>query len=205
MKYVLFLAVGCMLLSACKKKEITYTVEGTVTDESYSQPLAGATVELYEVPAGASSPSNILATTVTDPDGKYRFTFQREKVEKYVVKITKTLYFPVSAQFSAENLSSSETNYFSHTTTAMSWVRLRFINTDENQDLKYIRQSGKSGCEECCPATEQFIYGADETIYCINDGNTVYQYYYWVLNSPINGPMSVVTVPFDTTDLILNY
>jgi hypothetical protein len=206
MKYLLLLVAGCLLLPACKKKDITYKVNGTVTDLSFNQPLAGATVQLYEVPAGSSAPSNILATTTTGADGKYYFEFKREKVEKYMIKVSRSLYFPVSAQFSAEDLSSTDDNTFSHSLTAMSWVRLRFINADAGQDLKYIRQVGKSGCEECCPSDEQYIYGAaDETVYCINDGNTTYQYYYWVLNTADNGAMSVVTPPFDTVDLVLNY
>jgi hypothetical protein len=206
MKYILLLVVGCLVLPACKKKAITYKVNGTVTDQSLAQPLAGATVQLYEMPAGSSAPTNVVATTTTGADGTYHFEFKREKVEKYTIKVSKALYFPVSTQFSAEDLSSSENNQFTHTTTAMSWVRLRFINADADQNLKYIRQQGKNGCAECCPSGEQFIYGAaDETIYCINDGNTTYQYYYWILNTPDNGPMSVVTPPFDTVDLVLNY
>lgn len=206
MKYVYAFLFASIALSSCKKKDITYVVEGVITDNSYSQPLAGATVDLYEVPLGSSNPTTVVSSATTGSDGKYHFEFKREKIEKYVVVITKNNYFSTSTEFYADNLSTQETNTFSHTTTAKSWVRLRFINTDIDVDLKYIRQSGKTNCDECCLASEQYLYDAvDTTIYCINDGNTTYSYYYWVLGTTINGPKSVVTTPFDTVDLILNY
>lgn len=206
MKFLVLAAVVAFGLAACKKKDITYVVEGVVTDNSFSQPLSGATVKLYEYEAGSSAPSAVLATYTTGSDGKYRFEFKREKVEKYYISIEKDLYFSTDKTFHADDLSVEETNTFSHSTTAKAWVKLRFINTDPGTNLKYIRQNGKSGCEECCASGEQFLYGAvDETIYCINDGNYTYGYYYWILSTPDNGPMSVVTPAFDTTELILNY
>ena len=206
MKYIFGFLIALIAVSACKKKEITYVVEGVITDNSYSQPLAGATVDLYEIPLGSSTPSTVLASATTGSDGKYHFEFKREKIEKYVIVITKNGYFSTSTEFHADDLSTQETNTFSHTTTAKSWVKLRFINTDAGVNLKYIRQSGKMDCDECCASTDQYLYDAvDTAIYCINDGNTTYSYYYWVLGTTINGPKSVVTTPFDTVDLVLNY
>ena len=203
MKYTVFalillLGIG---LGACKKKKITYTVEGIVTDASYSQPLSGATVQLYGTPAGSSTPSQLIGTVTTGSDGKYSFTFDRDKIEQYAIIVSKNQYFEITNSFTAESLSSTETNTRNISTTAKSWVKLRFVNLmpDAADELKYIRQTGKSGCAECCYGGDQFLYGAvDTAIYCINDGNTTYSYYYWVLNTQNNGPKSIVTQPFDT-------
>lgn len=206
MKNVIIAFLILSALGACKKKDITYTVEGTITDETFGQSLAGATVSLYEVPAGGATPTDLVATVITGSDGKYSFEIKREKIEEYRIDVSKNLYFGTSQSFHADDLSTNETNVFTHSVTAMSWVKLHFINTDADQDLKYIRQSGKTGCAECCAATEQFLYGEiDTSVYCINDGNTTYGYYYWVLNTANNGPMSVTTTPFDTVELLLNY
>jgi len=206
MKYIYTFLFASIALSACKKKDITYVVEGVITDNSFSQPLAGATVDLYEVPLGSSNPTTVISSVTTGNDGKYHFEFKREKIEKYVVVIHKNNYFSTEQEFYADNLSTKETNTFSHETTAKAWVRLRFTNADMGVNLKYIHQSGKINCDECCSATEQYLFNAvDTTIYCINDGNTTYSYYYWVLGTSINGPKSVVTTPFDTVDLVLNY
>ncbi|HLP54466.1 MAG TPA: carboxypeptidase-like regulatory domain-containing protein [Fluviicola sp.] len=210
MKYTafVFILVLAASLGACKKKKISYTVEGIITDASFSQPLSGATVQLYGTPAGSSTPSQLLGTATTGSDGKYSFTFDRDKTEEYIIIVNKSQYFEATSGFTAESLSSSETNTRNVTTTAKSWVKLRFINLqpDAADELKYIRQNGKSGCVECCYGGDQYLYGAvDTAIYCINDGNTTYGYYYWVLNTPNNGPKSIVTVPFDTVELVLNY
>lgn len=206
MKYVLLLAVAAIGFTACKKKTVTYKVDGVITDDSYAQPLSGATVQLYEVPVGGTSPTNVLATATTGADGKYHFEFKREKIQEYVIKITKTNYFPLSKTFSADDLSTSATNTFTHNTTAKAWIKLHFVNTDATDNLKFIRQEGKMNCDECCTTGEQFLYGIiDTSIYCINDGNTTYGYYYWVLGTANNGPKSAVTTAFDTTELLLNY
>jgi hypothetical protein len=206
MKYILLLVIAGWGITACKKKTITYKVEGTITDQTFSQPMSGATVQLYQVPAGSSSSSELVETVTTGSDGKYQFEFKRDRIEKYIVKISKPNYFAITTQFTQDDLDTKKTNVFTHTTTAKAWVKLHFVNTDANQDLKYIRQSGKEGCDECCAGTEQFLYGAvDESIYCINDGNTPYGYYYWVLNTTNNGPMSITTPAFDTVEILLNY
>lgn len=206
MKNRMIVILMLFALGACKKKDITYTVEGTITDATFGQPLAGATVSLYEVPAGGATPTDLVATVVTGSDGRYSFEIKRDKIESYQIDISKNLYFGTSKSFHADDLSTKETNTFTHSVTAMSWVKLRFVNTDADQDLKYIRQEGKTGCAECCTETEQFFYGiTDTSVYCINDGNTTYGYYYWVLNTANNGPMSVTTIPFDTVELVLNY
>lgn len=210
MKYTVFALILLLgvSLGACKKKKISYTVEGIVTDASYSQPLSGATVQLYGTPAGSSTPSQLIGTTTTGGDGKYSFTFDRDKIEQYVIIVSRNQYFEITDSFTAESLSTTETNTRNLSTTAKSWVKLRFVNLapEATDELKYIRQNGKSGCAECCYGGEQFLYGAvDTTIYCINDGNTTYSYYYWVLNTQNNGPKSIVTQPFDTVELLLNY
>lgn len=210
MKYTVFALILLLgtSLGSCKKKKISYTVEGIITDASYSQPLSGATVQLYGTPAGSSNPSQLIETVTTGSDGKYSFKFDRDKTEQYVIIATKNQYFEASSNFTSESLSTTETNTRNISTTAKSWVKLRFINLmpEPTDELKYIRQSGKSNCAECCYGGDQYLYGAvDTSIYCINDGNTTYSYYYWVLNTQNNGPKSIITQPFDTVELLLNY
>jgi len=206
MKYTLLLLIVALGFASCKKKSVNYAIEGTVTDQTFSQPMSGATVQLYEVPAGTSGGSTLLASATTGSDGKYHFEFKREKIEKYTLKISKPNYFAITKDFTQEDLNPKETTSFTHSTTAKAWVKLTFVNSDADDDLKYIHQQGKVDCEECCASTEQFLYGVQNTsIYCINDGNTTYAYYYWVLNSSNNGQQSIVTPAFDTVELLLTY
>ena len=101
-----------------------------------------------------------------------------------------------------------EDNIRNYTTTALSWVRLRFINQSPSPSdvLQYSRQIGKINCSTCCPAGTNYLNGAiDTSIYCVNDGNTTYQYQYSVVGTTNNGIKSATTIAFDTTEILLQY
>ena len=113
---------------------------------------------------------------------------------------TKTIYF--------SELTIEEDNIRNYTTTALSWVRLRFINQSPSPSdvLQYSRQIGKINCSTCCPAGTNYLNGAiDTSIYCVNDGNTTYQYQYSVVGTTNNGIKSATTIAFDTTEILLQY
>ena len=85
---------------------------------------------------------------------------------------------------------------------------LRFFNSnpDVNDKLTFRKQAGKKLCLECCADADQYLYGAaDTSIYCINDGNNLYSYFYEVAFTSNQGIKSATTVPFDTTEIYLNY
>lgn len=206
MRALFLLALSICLLTTCKKKTVEYTVEGTVTDASFATTLAGATVKLTEFPAGNSSPSGTSQTVQVGSDGKFSFSFQRSKVEKYQLDVTKANYFSQSETFTTDQLSTENTTTFNFSATAKSWVRLRFVNPDGVGALSYTKQDGKQGCSSCCPIVEQFVYDAlDTSFYCINDGNTPYSILYFVIGTSTQGQPSVITVPFDTTEILVNY
>jgi hypothetical protein len=72
--------------------------------------------------------------------------------------------------------------------------------------LQYLKQQGKINCAECCPSDEQNLFGAiNDTIICINDGNTYYSYLYSVVGTSNTGIEAVYTSAFDTTTLLLYY
>lgn len=199
----------CVLtLTACKKGKANFVVRGTITDNTFSQSLSGATIKLYETPIGTSE-LNLIGTTSTDSDGTYSFEFQRNKVDKYTLVLTKTLYFDINSTINFSELTVSEDNIRNYSTTAKSWVKLHFVNASPysvSDHLKFIKQNGKVSCPECCSSDEHHLYGiVDTSIYCINDGNTEYSYLYWVINTSNSGFRSVTTVAFDTTELLLTY
>ena len=137
-----------------------------------------------------------------------KIKFSRNKAESYVISVRKGGYFDIDKTVSFSELSIKEDNVVHLSTTAKSWVKLRFINTNPSptDHLRYLKQKGKINCEECCSADEQNLIGnSDTTIYCINDGNATYSYNYWVLGTTISGSKSVTTNAFDTTELLLNY
>jgi len=206
MKYIYFTLILGIALFSCKKKgKADFTLKGTLTDATYSIPMNGASVTLYEKIAGNSS-YDIIGSTSTDGNGSYSFTFPRNSAESYKIIISKNLYFEIDQLINFSDLSIENDNIRNYSTTAMSWVKLRFINQSPSAAdiLKYTQSEGKQGCTLCCPSGERILQGAvDTTIYCINDGNTTYAYTF--LNGSFPGYKSAITTAFDTTEISLTY
>jgi hypothetical protein len=204
---IALVALSILTLLACKKGAGEFTIKGEISDLTFNTGLNGATIELYKVPV-ASNNEFLVATQTIGSDGTYSFTFPREQMEKYIIRVNKTLYFPIESTVYYSSLELGKENIRDYSTSAKSWVELRFLNNNPvpNDHLRYIKQDGYSGCTECCPTSEQNYYGAlDTSIYCVNQGNTVYSLYFWITGTSNQGLLQATTVPFDTTQIYLPY
>jgi len=204
---VFLFSISIVLLFGCNKGAGTFILEGMITDVSFNQPLAGAAVELYGI-SGGNNQYTLVASTVTGEDGKYAFTFDRTRTEKYTLYVKKPLYFEQELEVYYSQLKLKETNIRNVSTTAKSWVEIKIFNNNaaNNDHLQFIRQQGKSGCSECCFSGITHLYGFQNTsIFCINDGNSLYSIEYGVFGTSNTGIIGVTTTPFDTTVLNLTY
>jgi hypothetical protein len=207
MKNIISLLLIGSILFACKKGKADFTLKGKITDNTFGIGHAGATAILYEKEVGSNNIKQI-GSAIIGNDGTYSFTFTRNKAESYTLLVTKNNYFDIEETILFSSLSIKDDNIRDYSTTAKAWVNLRFINQDpeSNDQLRYMKQEGKKNCSECCTDGDQYLYGAvDTNIYCINNGNTNYSYYYWVLGTSVHGSNAVNTIPFDTTELLLFY
>ena len=204
---ILSLSLVLLLLFGCNKGAGTFTLEGVITDASFNQPLAGAEVSLYGIAAGNNQYA-MIASAVTGADGKYSFTFDRTRTEKYTLYVKKNLYFEQEEEAYYSQLKLKETNIRNISTTAKSWVEIKIFNNNaaNNDHLQFIRQQVKNGCSECCFSGTNHLYGFQDTsIFCINDGNSLYSIEYAVFGTSNTGILGVTTTPFDTTVLNLTY
>ena len=202
---VLLLGALLMVLSfSCKKKNLKYIIKGTVTDSSFNTPLSGAKVTIYVTTISNNTPVQKVALT-TDASGNYSYELDRDKLQSVVISVEKDNYFSEGTTTTLDNLSLDNDNTFNYSVYAKSWVRLHFIS-DGTKTIKYYKQVGKNGCAECCPTGEiQLDNVIDQSVYCINNGNSSYEIYYDVQGTSNNGTLSVITAPFDTTDLTISY
>lgn len=205
---LIFLLVSTSLFYSCKKKgKAEFTLKGIITDATFSTPLTGAEVYLYEKIAGTAQ-MNLIGQAQITSSGEYTFTFPRNSAESYYLTTSKTNYFPLEETIYFSDLTIEEDNVRNFSTTAMSWVRLKFLNLSPNSTdvLQYNRQKGKINCSTCCPDGVNYLYGAvDTSIYCVNDGNTLYQYQFLVQGTTNTGIKSATTIAFDTTEIFLQY
>ncbi len=202
---VLFLGALVLILSfSCKKKNLKYTIKGTIYDSSFNVPLSGAKVTIYVTTTSNSTPVQKVALT-TDASGNYSYELEREKLQSVIISVDKENYFSDGMSTTLDNLSLDEDNTFNYNIYAKSWARVHFVS-DGTKTIKYYKQVGKNGCSECCPTGEiQLNNITDYSVYCINNGNTQYQVFYDVQGTTNNGTLSVNTVPFDTTEILINY
>lgn len=204
MRFILILILGAsFFLTSCKKGKADITLKGQVTDATFNTSLTNGTIEVYELIA-ATGDYNLLGSQVIGTDGSYSFTFPRNAAESYLIEIRKADYFHEDVVIPLSSLTIEEDNVRNFSTTVKSWAALRFITTNPNAALTYTRQSGKTGCSDCCTAEPQTYYGLlDTIIYCPNDGNTTYAYNYTA--SGVFGIKEIVTAAYDTTTITLSY
>lgn len=205
MRFFYLLLLICSL--SCSKKTSKFTIIGSIRDSSLDEYLSNATVSIYKKIQGNSF-ETIIGTTSTNSQGHYCFTFDRDKSEKYILKISKDNYFNNEEIILFSSLTIEGENIRNYSISAKSWVKLHFKNIDPKPEdqLRYMKQEGKVSCDECCPIDYQYIYGsADTSIYCINDGNTNFSYIYAVIGTLNQAIKSIKTIPFDTTEIYLEY
>jgi hypothetical protein len=196
-----------LLFLSCDKGAGEFSISGIISDDTFQTSLVGADIAIYKVPL-ASNTEQFIGSQTIGSDGKYQFIVPRERIEKYILRITKQLYFPIEKTIYFSELKLKEENIFDLTTWAQSWVELKFVNQNplSMDHFRYIKQAGYATCAACCPSSEQDFYGAvDTSIFCINKGNTIYSLLYWVLNTPNQGYLEANTSAFDTTQIYLNY
>lgn len=194
-------------ITSCKRGVASFTLTGTISDETFSTPLTGATLKFYKVLI-ATGEEILVETKVIGGDGKYEFTFPREKIEKYIIRVSKPLYFDIDQEIQFSSLVPSAVNTRNYSTQAKSWVELRFVNNSvqSSDHFRYIKFSGKENCSECCTADQVDLYGtAYYSRTCINDALTPYSIYYQVIGTTTQNVVEVITQPFDTTLLLVNY
>jgi len=189
---------------SCKKKgKATLVLKGVITNASSNIPLDGTTVKLYEQVAGSTNP-NLLGTVTTNSFGEYSFSFARNQVESYKLTANHASFFSIESVINFSDLTIENDNVRSFSTYAKSWAWIHFVNQTGVSSVQFQRTVGKINCIECCPSTQQTINGfTDTSIYCINDGNTSYSFSYIVPGSSTTGNKTVVTVPFDSTEMLL--
>lgn len=203
---MLFIALGTLMFAfnACKKKTVTYEIKGTANDISSSVPLSGATVTLTLVSTSNNALNKVLTTT-TAADGSYSFSFDRDKYSQMTLKMTKNLYFEKSYDFTLDDLKVDEANVYNFDVNSMSWVKLH-ITGDGSKTIRYIQTYGLTGCSECCPSGDQFLYNIDSLdLYFLNKGNTQFGVYFSVIGTSITGQEIVNTTPLDTTTISIGF
>lgn len=207
MERIGILLICLAFLYSCEKGTGEFVLKGTVSDNTFNQGLQNASLKLYKVPIGTSD--ELFVKSINLPaDGSYEIAVPREKMERYIIRIEKPLYFPIEKDVYYSALNIEKPTLINLNTTAMAWAKIHFKNNNPTplDHFRYIKQEGLAACATCCPSTTQNFYGAlDTTFYCLNNGNTNYSIYYWEMNTNNNGAKTTYTTAFDTSSIEVIY
>jgi hypothetical protein len=211
LKFFFFILASLVLLqvgtSSCTRGVASFTLSGTITDATFSQGHEGAILTLSKVMI-TTGEEILMETKTLGSDGKYEFKFPREKVEKYIIRVSKPLYFDIEEEVQFSSLTVGASNVRNYLAKAKSWVELRFVNSSvlPTDHFRYIKFQGLENCAECCTAEQVDLYAdAYYSRTCINEALSVYSIYYQVMGTTTQNVVEVVTQPFDTTLLLVNY
>lgn len=211
LRFFFFIMASLALLqvgtSSCTRGVASFTLSGTITDATFSQGHEGAVLTLSKVMI-TTGEEILMETKILGSDGKYEFKFPREKVEKYIIRVSKPLYFDIEEEIQFSSLTVGTANVRNYLAKAKSWVELRFVNSSvlPTDHFRYIKFQGLENCAECCTAEQVDLYAdAYYSRTCINEALSVYSIYYQVMGTTTQNVVEVVTQPFDTTLLLVNY
>lgn len=195
--------LSCLLVIACNKDAITYQLNCHVTDSSAVAGLAGATA-VVKIFYTAGAGQNTETTYTTDISGNFEFSFERKKIEKIVINISKDGYFSTSRTFYLDELSVETPNQIDFSTYAKAWVKLHFTG-DGTINYQYNREIGLANCDACFPNGLQTLNNiSDTSLYYINNGNMPFQLFWTIQGSSISGQENVITTSLDTTEILIS-
>lgn len=186
---IILLSAASFLLVAlfvsCKKnKEITIILSGNISDPNFNKKVSGASVTLLskKVENGAYNTNyKTIATTTSDVNGNYSFTFTRETVIDYKLQISKENYFTHEEIISPDDISTENGNIIDISFIPQSWVRLKITNTNPysaNDRLDFSFYENTYDCESCCNTPAITLYGndVDTTFKCTTWANKYLKY-----------------------------
>jgi hypothetical protein len=114
------------LLLSCEKGTGEFLIKGTITDDTFNQGLQGATASLYKVPIGTSD-EQFVKSIVLPTNGTYEFVVPREKMERYILRVSKDLYFPLELSIYRQLLWPG-LNFISRTIIQQPWIIFATLN-----------------------------------------------------------------------------
>lgn len=199
------------VLQSCNKGPIQYVFEGKVMESVNNTSLAGVDVKLSQklINNGVASETFTLATSgVTDNEGNYLLSIDRDKVTEFKLSFRKDNYFPLDVESSSSTISTEDNNVFNESLDAKSWMKFEIKNSfpEETDHLKLVTQTFREGCEGCAVNSIMDFYGPlDTTILYLTTGGVNVNFYYVIVSAASSSFESIYTIPFDTTTYTINY
>lgn len=173
----------CLILltgvTSCKKESNKITLDGVVAD-----PNSGGTVESAKVVFSCNkitdgvynSGYQEIAQTTSDASGAFHFEVEEERAAGYRISLSKSGYFPVSVDLTAEEVAPGTPVSKTFNMYPIGYIKLHVLNNnpiDSADFISYTFSSGYLGCYECCDNSMRYGAGenVDDWLKCKTNGN----------------------------------
>jgi len=177
---ILFISLLLTLsIPSCKKDNNTIVVEGIVNDPNTGIKVEGVTVVFSssKITDGVyNSGYQEISRTTTDAGGNFRFEMEEERTSGYRITLSKTGYFSVNKDISADDIKAGTVYSPSFDIYPVGYIKLHVINQnpiDSSDFISYTFSAGYLGCYECCDNSMRYGYGetVDDWLKCKTYGN----------------------------------
>lgn len=200
-----------MTFISCNKNELSYKIEGTITNTFSEAAIPNTAIKLYKKVYSNNVLTNnyILAgEEKTNSYGQYVFEIPRERLFEIKLEFLNENYYPETHIYSSEELNSEDINYFNEKLEARSWVTIilknPFIGPEEQLNIN--KQNFKEDCEGCCVNGSSSFYEIGDTNFtCAVIGGSDIILNYGVVGSNVPFNKTINCIPFDTTFFTINY
>ena len=195
----------CFISYGCKKKTISFQLEGSVYDATFKKGLSDCKI----IVEGFSNTSGyeLITELQADANGNFSLTLERNLYASIRFRTVKHLYFEGVGTLKVSDLDPENPNKVDISTTAMAWIDFRFINDNgqSSDTFSFRKQAGKTDCDGCCDTELQTFNGAvGGQIICLTNGNESFSYLY---SSTGNSAeiASVSSIAMDTLKVAIHY
>ena len=156
------------VLAGCGKQDFTQ-IEGQVLEKGSNKGVAGAKVIFSECVAGdgvfASAVCLDVETVITDAQGKFVFTKESDKADRYRIRAGKDNYGKPIEVFQTAN-AGEKTKNINFTLPASAWIKFHVKNVNPFNEEDLIIAPGSSGL-----SGPYFLYGKNiDTTYMVGGG-----------------------------------
>ena len=200
---------------SCKKDKNKVIVNGSVYDPNTLTYIEGVKISFMasKLSGGTYNSGYVeIASAVSDASGKFTFEVDEDKVAGYRFFISKTNYFQIIKDFTADQLNAGVQHDLSFNMYPEGFVKLHVNNVapmDTNDFIAYSFSSGYIECDQCCNNVIRHGKGMtyNEVWKCKTYGNQNLTVTYYVTKNNITNMFtkSFFCNAFDTASCLINY
>jgi hypothetical protein len=193
------------MFTGCKK-ELEFTFKGKVTNRQTGEVIPNLLVNVFQDEGTFNSSYKLIGSGTTNSSGEYEIVVPREQVNGVKVQTSDDEFHKEYKVVSFDDLSTEDDNTVHLETAYRSWVKISFVNPDEEANsIYYNKTDGNTQCEECCLNESTYYSGiTNDYQICGADGGT-YFYYNIVVPGVSVTLDSLLCLPLDTTYKTINF